>query len=325
MTTPRAAHAAPASVRGGLTSARAGGAGVRRRRRAGRAGGATSAIEATRSARGEWLDLTEDLFGPAETLHSTYRLLARRVDGGTTRAPGAGRATARHRPRHLARRGALSRAAQAGGADRPHTSGTGRAWRSAARHQRADRAAVTADQREISRFAARRVSARRERDVRRRAHVVAARDEPSLARFLPMRATACCYPPPTSTPTRVSAALQVCARVSDPAGAHAAPALRDAVHQVLERYHGQEEHEDLGRWPSSLPCSTRAGARRLRDSDEERQLRQKATAALTATTSVRRRTGPPCVVRAPVQLQARPHLVRGVSTGSTGCRPASTS
>ena len=47
------------------------------------------AIEAARGAvGGEWLELTEDLFGPAETLHSTYRLLRDELMDGTKRAAG---------------------------------------------------------------------------------------------------------------------------------------------------------------------------------------------------------------------------------------------
>ena len=81
---------APAAVRRDHARARAGRAGLRR----GRASAAPRSpplpvVEAAREALGaEWLELTEDLFGPAEALHSTYRLLRDELMDGTQRAAG---------------------------------------------------------------------------------------------------------------------------------------------------------------------------------------------------------------------------------------------
>jgi len=159
-----------------------------------------------------------------------------------------------------------------------------------------------------------------ERDVRRRAHVVAPADEPSLARFLPMRgdgvllsATDIGHLP------RVSAALQVCARVSDPQ-AHAAPALRDCrAFRCSSATHGQEDTRISARWPSSLPLLTRAGAGRAW------RLRRGAPAAPEApprspatTERAQEGTGPPCVVQRQSPKLGPARWCRGRSTGSTG-------
>ena len=112
---------------------------------------------------GEWEAREEELFGPAETLQSTFRMLRDELlDHGRAGRRAARRAALRHRPRRLARRRALPRAAQARRADRARARGPG-GRRGAARGQRArSLQAATAEQREIFETSrARRVPARR--------------------------------------------------------------------------------------------------------------------------------------------------------------------
>ncbi len=142
---------------------------------------------ARRSAR-EWDDQEEELFGPAETLHATYRLLRDELlEGDDARRRPARRAALRHRPRRLPRRRPLPGAAQGRGADRPPR-GAGRR-RGPARRQRPDppgghrRAA-----RDLHLLGARRLPARRRarrpppRPGDRRARRAVARAVPAQAR-----------------------------------------------------------------------------------------------------------------------------------------------
>ena len=136
----------------------------------------------------EWEDREEELFGPAETLHSTYRLLRDELLEGTMRAGGrlgelrfdtdldVSHAVVRYL--ELLKLAALIAAA-------------GRAERSAEALRDVNARilqAVTAEQREI--FTSSPLDdylLDAERDARRRAQAIAARDEPSLEPFLPMR------------------------------------------------------------------------------------------------------------------------------------------
>ena len=134
-------------------------------------------------------------------LPAAARRAARGHDAGRRAAR---RAALRHRPRRLPRGRPLSRAAEAGGADRARPSEAGRRPRRCAtstrgscagRHRRA--AARSSRSSALDDYL---LDA--ERDARRRAQVIAARDEPSLEPFLPhARRRAWCSRPPTSTPT----------------------------------------------------------------------------------------------------------------------------
>ena len=160
---------------------------------------------ASRSARGAsaatWEDKDEELFGPAETLHSTYRLLRDELLEGTMRAGGrlgelrfdtdldVSHAVVRYL--ELLKLAALIA--------RPEGQSVAEALRDVnARILQA----VTAEQREIfTSSALDDYLLDAERDARRRAQAIAARDEPSLEPFLPRAARGWCCRPPTSTPT----------------------------------------------------------------------------------------------------------------------------
>ena len=141
----------------------------------------------------------------------------------------------------------------------------------------------------------------------RRKKVIAARDEPSLERFLPMRGEGVLLSA-TDIDTYRSCPLKYkfarVFRIPQEPTIHQRFGI--VVHQVLERYHAKPARAwsaltDLHR------CSTSWRRAGFGDSEEERQLRQKATAALTRYYErAQSDEGQPGLVRAPVQLQARP-------------------
>jgi len=147
-----------------------------------------------RSALGAaWQDKEEELFGPAEALHSTYRLLRDELLEGTVRAGGrlgelrfdtdldVSHAVVRYL--ELLKLSALIA--------RPESQSVAESLRDV--NSRILQA-VTSEQREIfTSSALDDYLLDAERDARRRAQAIAARDEPSLEPFLPR--------PPTSTPT----------------------------------------------------------------------------------------------------------------------------
>ena len=276
------------------------------------------AVEAARDALGgEWLDLTEDLFGPAETLHSTYRLLRDELMEGTTRA--AGRLAELRLDTDLDVSHAVVRylellklAALIARDDVEDGQGMAEALRDI--NVRIEQA-VTADQREI--FTSSLLDEYlldAERDVRRRAHVIAARDEPSLARFLPMRGDGVLLSATDIDTYRACPLRYKFARVFR---IPQEPTLNQrfgiAVHQVLERYHAREEGDELGPLAELLALLDTSWRRAgFGDSDEERQLRQKATAALTRYHErALQDAGRPVWFERQFSFKLGPHLVRG--------------
>ncbi|MDE3133891.1 MAG: ATP-dependent helicase, partial [Acidobacteriota bacterium] len=284
-------------------------------------------IEAARAAvGGEWLELTEDLFGPAETLHATHRLLRDELMEGTKRA--AGRLAELRLDTDLDISHAVVRylellklAALIARDEGAHGQGLGDALRDI--NARIEQA-VTADQREI--FASSPLDdylLDADRDARHRARVIAARDEPSLERFLPMRGGGVMLSATDIDTYRACPLRYKFARVfripQDPT-LHQRFGI--AVHQVLERYHAQEQtvgHD--GEPPGAsggsltdlltlLEASWRRGG--FGDSDEERQLHQKAVAALTRYHErARVDPGQPVWFERPFTFKLGPHLVRG--------------
>jgi DNA helicase-2/ATP-dependent DNA helicase PcrA len=299
--------------------------------RSGRAGSPLPTIEAARTALGaDWLELTEDLFGPAETLHSTYRLLRDELMDGTKRA--AGRLAELRLDTDLDISHAVVRylemlklAALIARTEGEQGQGFGDALRDI--NVRIEQA-VTADQREI--FTSSPLDEYlldAERDVRRRARVIAARDEPSLERFLPMRGGGVMLSATDIDTYRACPLRYKFARVFR---IPQEPTLHQrfgiAVHQVLERYHAHDRGGEAGdaTAPDSpaelggsltelltlLETSWRRGG--FGDTDEERQLHLKAVSALTRYHErARSDEAVPIWFERQFSFKLGPHLVRG--------------
>ncbi|MDQ6745750.1 MAG: ATP-dependent helicase [Actinomycetota bacterium] len=239
-------------------------------------------VEQARLATGlKWVIKEEELFGPAETLHSTYRLLRDELLEGTMRAAGrlgelrfdtdldVTHAVVRYL--ELLKVGALIA--------RPEGQGVEEALRDVnARILQA----VTAEQREVfTSSALDEYLLDAERDVRRRAQAVAARDEPSLAPFLPRRGEGVMLSASDIDTYRTCPLKYKFARVFRiPQEPTIHQRFGILVHQVLERFHAAEGTP--GTLPQLLGLLD-AGWRRggFGDSEEERQLRGKAATALT--------------------------------------------
>jgi DNA helicase-2/ATP-dependent DNA helicase PcrA len=245
------------------------------------------AVETARNTlRAEWRDCAEELFGPDEALQSTYRLLRDELLEGTMRAGGrlgelrfdtdldVSHAVVRYL--EVLKVAALLTSAGDG------TQGVAEALRDV---NARIAGAVTSEQREI--FQSSPLDdylLDAERDLKRRARVVAARDEPSLERFLPMRGdgvllSASDIDTYRSCPLKYKFARVF--RIPQEPTLHQRFGI--AVHHVLERYHGAAV--ETGGQPGSLAellgLLDEAWRRQgFGDSDEERQLRGKAAAAL---------------------------------------------
>jgi DNA helicase-2/ATP-dependent DNA helicase PcrA len=240
--------------------------------------------EAARRALGqEWEDKGEELFGPAETLQSTYRLVRDELLEGTMRA-GARLGELRFdtdldvshavvRYLELLKLSALLARAEG--------QGVAEALRDV--NVRISQA-LTAEQREIfnsSPLDDYLLDA--ERDARRRTRVVAARDEPSLERFLPLRGDGVVLSATDIDTYRICPLRYKFARVFR---IPQEPTLHQrfgiVVHQVLERYHAGADATSRPAPLAELLGLLDAAWRRsgFGDSEEERQLRGKAAAAL---------------------------------------------
>jgi DNA helicase-2/ATP-dependent DNA helicase PcrA len=233
----------------------------------------------------DWEDREEELFGPAETLHSTYRLLRDELLESTMRAGGrlgelrfdtdldVSHAVVRYL--ELLKLAALIA--------RPEGSSVSEALRDV--NVRILQA-VTAEQREIFTSSALDdylVDA--ERDTRRRAHAIAARDEPSLEAFLPRRGEGVVLSASDIDTYRTCPLKYKFARVFRiPQEPTVHQRFGIMLHQVLERFHGRPPRGaggggSLGELLGLLDAGWRRGG--FGDSEEERQLRGKAAAALT--------------------------------------------
>jgi DNA helicase II / ATP-dependent DNA helicase PcrA len=232
-----------------------------------------------------WQDREEELFGPAEALHSTYRLLRDELLEGTIRAGsrlGELRFDTDLDVTHAVVRylELLKLAALIARGERDDSPSVAESLRDInARILQA----VTSEQREIFETSALdEYLLDAERDVRDRAQAIAARDEPSLAPFLPLRGDGVVLSATDIDTYRTCPLKYKFARVFR---IPQEPTLHQRfgilVHQVLERYHA-----DTSRPSPNLPellGLLEAGWRRggFGGSEEERQLRGKATAALT--------------------------------------------
>jgi DNA helicase-2/ATP-dependent DNA helicase PcrA len=244
--------------------------------------GPLSLVEDARAALGAvWEDREEELFGPAETLHSTYRLLRDELLEGTMRAGGrlgelrfdtdldVTHAVVRYL--ELLKLAALI--ARPEGQNLAEGLGDVNAR---------ILQAVTADQREIfTSSALDDYLLDAERDARRRAAVVAARDEPSLQAFLPRRGEGVVLSASDIDTYRTCPLKYKFARVFRiPQEPTIHQRFGIVVHQVLERFHaGEGPPGTLSSLLGLLDASWRRGG--FGDSEEERQLRGKAASALT--------------------------------------------
>jgi DNA helicase-2/ATP-dependent DNA helicase PcrA len=237
--------------------------------------------ETAREAVGsEWEDKQEELFGPAETLHSTYRLLRDELLEGTMRTGGrlgelrfdtdldVSHAVVRYL--ELLKLAALIA--------RPEGQSLAEGLRDVNARLLG---AVTAEQKEIlASSALDDYLLDAERDERRRAQVIAARDEPSLEPFLPMRGDGVLLSASDIDTYRTCPLKYKFARVFRiPQEPTIHQRFGILVHQVLERFHGRA---GAGGTLQELFGLLDAGWRRagFGDSEEERQLRGKAAAAL---------------------------------------------
>ncbi|MFL5822840.1 MAG: PD-(D/E)XK nuclease family protein [Solirubrobacteraceae bacterium] len=271
------------------------------------------AIEAARAGLGaQWEDKPEELFGPAETLHSTYRLLRDEVLESTMRV--GGRLGELRLDTDLDVSHAVVRYLEllklAAVIERPEGQSLAEAIRDVnARILQA----VTAEQREIlTSSALDDYLLDAERDVRRRTQAIAARDEPSLEPFLPKRGEGVLLSASDIDTYRTCPLKYKFARVFRiPQEPTIHQRFGILVHQVLERFHAGEGAS--GTLPQLLGLLD-AGWRRagFGDSEEERQLRGKAAAALERYWDrFRSQESEPMWFERSFTFKLGPHLLRG--------------
>jgi DNA helicase-2/ATP-dependent DNA helicase PcrA len=273
--------------------------------------------EDAREALGaEWEEREEELFGPAETLQSTFRLL--RDELLTTVAQVGGRlgelrfdtdldvSHAMVRYLELLKLAALLERTKSGDQDVAEALPEVNA---------SLLQAATAEQREIFETSALdEYLLDAERDERLRQRAVAARSEPSLESFLPRRGDGLVLSASDIETYRTCPLKYKFARVfripSEPTLNQRFGIL---VHQVLERYHGGGG-EGGGQGLPELLNLLEAGWRRggFGDSEEERQLRAKATQSLVRYHDrFRDEDAEPVWFERSFQFRMGPHLLRG--------------
>ncbi len=273
------------------------------------------AEEARAAVGGEWEEKREELFGPAETLQSTFRLL--RDELLTTVSQVGGRlgelrfdtdldvSHAVVRYLELIKLAALLERAGPGGAQSvadalPEVN---------ARLLQAS----TSEQREIFETSALdEYLLDAERDERLRARAVAARTEPSLESFLPRRGDGLMLSAGDIETYRTCPLKYKFARVfripSEPTINQRFGIL---VHQVLERFHaGGTVSRSLPELLGLLEAGWRRGG--FGDSEEERQLRTKATNSLIRYHErFQGEEAEPVWFERAFQFKMGPHLLRG--------------
>ena len=270
-------------------------------------------LETVRGALGAvWQDQEEELFGPAETLHSTYRLLRDELLEGTMRAGGrlgelrfdtdldVSHAVVRYL--ELLKLAALIA--------RPEGQSVAESLRDV--NSRILQA-VTAEQREIFESSALDdYLLDAERDARRRAQAIVARDEPSLEPFLPRRGDGVVLSATDIDTYRTCPLKYKFARVFR---IPQEPTLHQRfgilVHQVLERFHSAAVTPIRPQPPRAARAAGAAGGRlaarrlrRLRGGAPAARQGHRGADPLPRALPVR--GGRADVVRAPVHLQARP-------------------
>jgi DNA helicase II / ATP-dependent DNA helicase PcrA len=259
----------------------------------------------------EWEDKREELFGPTETLHSTYRLLRDELLEGTMRAGSrlgelrfdtdldVSHAVARYL--ELLKLAALIA--------RPEDQGLAEAIRDVnARILQA----VTAEQREIlTSSGLDDFLLDAERDVRRRSQAISARNEPSLEPFLPKRGDGVVLSASDIDTYRTCPLKYKFARVFRiPQEPTIHQRFGILVHQILERFHGDGSRGSLAELLGLLDARWRRAG--FGDSEEERQLRGKAAAALERYHHrFQSEEARPMWFERPFTFRLGPHLLRG--------------
>jgi DNA helicase-2/ATP-dependent DNA helicase PcrA len=266
----------------------------------------------------EWEDREEELFGPAESLHSMYRLLRDELLEGTMRT--GGRLSELRFDTDLDVSHAVVRYLEllklAALLERSEGQSVAEGLRDVnARILQA----VTSEQREIfTSSALDDYLLDADRDDRRRAQAIAARDEPSLEQFLPTRGDGVVLSASDIDTYRTCPLKYKFARVFRiPQEPTVHQRFGILVHQVLERFHasGSGPEADPGaRSLAELLGLLEAGWRRagFADSEEERQLRGKATAALTRYHArFQSEESEPVWFERSFTFKMGPHLLRG--------------
>ncbi len=228
-----------------------------------------------------WDDREEELFGPAETLHSTYRLLRDELLESTMTT--GGRLGELRFDTDLDVTHAVVRYLEllklAALIARPEGQSVAEGLRDV--NSRILQA-VTAEQREI--FTSSVLDdylLDAERDARRRVQAVAARDEPSLEAFLPRRGDGVVLSASDIDTYRTCPLKYKFARVFRiPQEPTIHQRFGIVLHQVLEGFHANDDVSgSLAELLGLLDARWRRGG--FGDSEEERQLRGKAATALT--------------------------------------------
>jgi DNA helicase II / ATP-dependent DNA helicase PcrA len=270
------------------------------------------AEEARAAVGGEWEEHQEELFGPAETLQSTFRLL--RDELLTTVAQVGGRLGELRFDTDLDVSHAVVRYLElvklAALLERTRTTDVEVADALPEVNARLLQAA-TAEQREIFETSALdEYLLDAERDEKLRARAVAQRTEPSLESFLPRRGDGLMLSASDIETYRTCPLKYKFARVfripSEPTLNQRFGIL---VHQVLERYHAAES-PGLPELLNLLEAGWRRGG--FADSEEERQLRSKATQALVRYHDrFHEEAAEPLWFERSFQFRLGPHLLRG--------------
>jgi DNA helicase-2/ATP-dependent DNA helicase PcrA len=283
---------------------------------AGDRGGALAPVRMAEDARvalaTEWQEKEEELFGPAETLHATYRLLRDELLEGTMRA--GGRLGELRLDTDLDVTHAVVRYLEllklAALIARPEGQSVADALRDV--NVRILQA-VTSEQREV--FTSSSLDdylLDAERDARRRAQAIAARDEPSLEGFLPRRGDGVVLSASDIDTYRTCPLKYKFARVFRiPQELTVHQRFGIVVHQVLERFHALESRS---RTLPELLGLLDAGWRRsgFSDTEEERQLRGKAVSALERYHDrFESSESEPLWFERPFAFRIGPHLLRG--------------
>jgi DNA helicase II / ATP-dependent DNA helicase PcrA len=267
--------------------------------------------EARAAVHAAWEDREEELFGPAESLHAMFRMLREELLDTVART--AGRLGELRFDTDLDVSHAVVRYLEllklAALLERPPEQEVADALPEInARLARA----VTSEQREIFETSALdEYLLDAERDAHRRAAAVAARDEPSLEAFLPKRGDGLMLSASDVETYRVCPLRYKFARVfripSEPTLAQRFGIL---VHQVLERFHTGGGTRTLAELLGLLDAGWRRGG--FSDSEEERQLREKAGSALRRYYErFQADEGEPLWFERPFSFRLGPHVVSG--------------